>query len=214
MLETLDTIDWSSLEHAYGFASDVPCLLRDIICDCRERQDRAFYELHGNVVHQGTIYGATPHTIPFLVEILNEPSITDAYVKEGVAGLLAAIAAGRGYCTSVTDLQNKDYKNEIDRQYDITEKVRIESSKIFPMLIPFLENEDYSLREIIAEAIPFYPEHYALALPALERAESAETDEVVKELMCEALEFSRQNPAISSLDMLLKELKKEPGTQR
>ena len=82
------------------------------------------------------------------------------------------------------------------------------------MLIPFLENEDYSLREIIAEAIPFYPEHYALALPALERAESAETDEVVKELMCEALEFSRQNPAISSLDMLLKELKKEPGTQR
>lgn len=38
MLEGLDAIDWTSLEHAYGDASDVPDLLRDLA----EGQERAF----------------------------------------------------------------------------------------------------------------------------------------------------------------------------
>jgi hypothetical protein len=56
MLEGLGAIDWTSLEHAYGGASDVPDLLHDL-ADGRER---AFDALWGNAFHQGTRYAVSP----------------------------------------------------------------------------------------------------------------------------------------------------------
>ncbi len=36
MLETLDAIPWSTLHHAYGEASDVPGLMRDLASPKKE----------------------------------------------------------------------------------------------------------------------------------------------------------------------------------
>ncbi len=77
MLEGLDKIDWENLEHAYGSASDVPQLIRDLASDDADKRDQALYELYGNIFHQGTRYQATPYAIPFIFELIREPSIPD-----------------------------------------------------------------------------------------------------------------------------------------
>lgn len=82
MLERLDEVPWSTLTHAYGSAADVPDLLRALASADPDEREAALSELHGNVWHQGTVYPATPHVVPFLLELLAEPGL------EGRAGLL------------------------------------------------------------------------------------------------------------------------------
>lgn len=66
MLEGIDHIDWASLEHAYGDASDIPLLLRDLA----EGREHVTDALWASVFHQGTRYSASPAVVPFLVQIL------------------------------------------------------------------------------------------------------------------------------------------------
>jgi hypothetical protein len=66
----LDDVPWAQLHHAYGSAADVPKLIRALISpDAKTRSD-AWYELHGNLWHQGTIYEATGHVVPTLLGLL------------------------------------------------------------------------------------------------------------------------------------------------
>lgn len=73
MLEQLDDIDWSRLEHAYGAASDVPGMIRALADDDGDERAAAFHAAYGNIFHQGTRYSATPKAIPFLVELASQP---------------------------------------------------------------------------------------------------------------------------------------------
>ena len=84
VFETIDSVPWSQLHHAYGSASDVPDLLRALMCpgraaahlleaaakNSRNLREHVEWTLWGNVFHQGTIWQVTSHTVPFFVEIL------------------------------------------------------------------------------------------------------------------------------------------------
>lgn len=94
MLERLDEIDWGSLTHAYGEATDVPDLIRQLAAPDSETRQEAIYELYGNIWHQGTVYKATAFAVPFLVELLQQPSLPD---RHEVAGLLRDLAEGSSY---------------------------------------------------------------------------------------------------------------------
>jgi hypothetical protein len=69
MLHELDEIDWAKLGHAYGEAANVPDLLRQAASEDGARAEEALSELHGSVLHQGTVYSATVAAVPFLVEL-------------------------------------------------------------------------------------------------------------------------------------------------
>ncbi len=75
MFETLDTVDWSRFHHAYGPAADVPSLLRTLVlpeapsATGKTALGSAIHALWGNVYHQGTVWGVTPHVVPFLYEV-------------------------------------------------------------------------------------------------------------------------------------------------
>ncbi len=79
MLERLHNIDWSSLTHAYGSAADVPGLLRALAADDRQARKDAYWELYGNIFHQGTRYPASAPAVPFLLELLADPSTPDRH---------------------------------------------------------------------------------------------------------------------------------------
>jgi hypothetical protein len=89
MLDGLDAVPWSTLTHAYGSAADLPGILRAVASGEREAVDALF----GNIWHQGTVYEATAHAVPFLVELLGAP---DADVA-GLLALLRSIAQGHSY---------------------------------------------------------------------------------------------------------------------
>lgn len=75
MLESLDTVPWSTLSHAYGPAEDVPLLLRSLTGSDDEVRGKALHSLYGNIFHQGTRYQATPYAVPFLYELVSNPEI-------------------------------------------------------------------------------------------------------------------------------------------
>jgi tetratricopeptide (TPR) repeat protein len=79
MLERLQTVDWNALTHAYGAAADVPDLLRALADPDRQIRKDAYWELYGNIFHQGTRYPATAPAVPFLLELLGDPSTPDRH---------------------------------------------------------------------------------------------------------------------------------------
>jgi hypothetical protein len=92
MLDDLDDIDWSSLEHAYGPATDVPEHLRGLLAGSAQERGRALSGLYGGICHQGTRYEASAPAVPFLLELLEDPATPD---RAAIAGLVAAVAVGQ-----------------------------------------------------------------------------------------------------------------------
>jgi len=86
MLEALDGVPWAALHHAYGSAEDVPAILRAVASGDEDALDSLF----GNVWHQGTVYEATPHVVPFLLELLDAPGASTSTLLS----LLHAIGTG------------------------------------------------------------------------------------------------------------------------
>lgn len=79
MLEKLDTIPWSELQHAYGSAADVPNNIRGLASSDKEIRKKALWTLYGNIFHQGTRYNATPYAIPFLFELIENQNIEERH---------------------------------------------------------------------------------------------------------------------------------------
>jgi len=93
-LDELDEVPWSTLEHAYGSAADVPGLIRDLISADKSVRENAVYELHGNIWHQGTTYEATASAVPYLAGLVaNGPR----EMRVEILALLTEIADGNSY---------------------------------------------------------------------------------------------------------------------
>lgn len=93
-LEELDQVDWNALEHAYGPASDVPEIIRALAGRSKEVRDKALRELYGNIWHQGTVYDATAHAVPFLVGLVANQGVEE---RHEILVLLSHLAAGNSY---------------------------------------------------------------------------------------------------------------------
>ena len=94
MLEALDDVPWAALSHAYGSAEDVPDLIRSIASGDRERREAAWYELYGNLWHQGTVYEASSRAVPFFLEIAAQADTPDLHE---VIVYLACLARDSSY---------------------------------------------------------------------------------------------------------------------
>ncbi|GAA4953690.1 HEAT repeat domain-containing protein [Actinoplanes utahensis] len=89
MLERLDEVPWAELTHAYGSAADVPEQIRALGSPDPAVRKQAYHDSYGNIFHQGTRYQATAFAVPFLIELLADPSTPD---RAGLLDLLAALA--------------------------------------------------------------------------------------------------------------------------
>ncbi|KAJ7068530.1 hypothetical protein C8F01DRAFT_613514 [Mycena amicta] len=88
----LDDVDWTLLVHAYGPAIDVPVLLRRLATPNLSDEDLQgiIWTFYGNIYHQGTRYPATVATIPFLLSILDAPTMHA--VRAEIISLLVHLA--------------------------------------------------------------------------------------------------------------------------
>ncbi|MDT5033928.1 MAG: hypothetical protein QOC94_4099, partial [Actinoplanes sp.] len=85
---SLDAIDWSALRHAYGPATDVPALLRDLTR--RKRCHDAAGELDSALYHQGTaVPAAATAALPFLVQAASNRRVR---CRPAILELIAALA--------------------------------------------------------------------------------------------------------------------------
>lgn len=94
LFEGLESIPWAELHHAYGTAEDIPQILRDRASPNVETAQKAQDSLFANIWHQGTIYEATSHAIPFLIRLLQAQEV---HLRHHLIWLLQGIADGGGY---------------------------------------------------------------------------------------------------------------------
>lgn len=77
MLERLDEIAWGELQAAYGPADWVPEALRSLLDPDPEVRHGALSWIEGGTFHQQTADEATPHLVPFLIELVGDPATPD-----------------------------------------------------------------------------------------------------------------------------------------
>jgi HEAT repeat protein len=208
MLEGLDQIDWASLRHAYGQASDVPDLLRALLSSKTKVRHEAIYELFGTLYHQGTVYSASAAAVPFLYELLTAPNVRD---KSCLACLIASIADGAGYLEvhAVDDFgeptwrkilaqQGKTLEDELKHEAAEIQAVRQAVAAGLQHLRPYLRDSEPEVRYSVAVALGNYPEHAGWSLPAIEAALASEADHEVRQALAR------------SQARLLQALRKEP----
>jgi len=69
---SLDSLKWSELVHAYGSASDIPDLLRQLeampLFDDDEKEP--WFSIWSSLAHQGDVYSASFAAVPHIVRIL------------------------------------------------------------------------------------------------------------------------------------------------
>jgi len=101
ILEAIASVAWGEHEHAYGSASDVENQLIALVVGDGATRKSAWWNLWGNVHHQGTLYSATVPAVPilgdlsrwrafpdrvesllFLAEVANAPGVVVAHVGE------------------------------------------------------------------------------------------------------------------------------------
>lgn len=69
MLEP-DDPRWGELRHAYGFASDIPGLLRRLKSDSRSLgQNEPWFTLWSSLAHQGDVYSASFAAVPHVIRV-------------------------------------------------------------------------------------------------------------------------------------------------
>jgi hypothetical protein len=96
MLEGLDTASWDALHHAFGAAGNVPQMLRDVASNDAAIRNRAWEAVYTSLCHQGTVYEATAHAVPFLIDLARERQVPDRHY---ILACLSAFAQGHSAIT-------------------------------------------------------------------------------------------------------------------
>ena len=73
---SLDSPKWSDLKHAYGVASDIPELLRQLAdLPTSENENEPWFSLWSSLAHQGDVYSASFAAVPYIVQALKQNPI-------------------------------------------------------------------------------------------------------------------------------------------
>jgi hypothetical protein len=92
-LRDLDTVQWSTLTHAYGEARTTADEIRALTSDHEQTRSEALAALTNSICHQGSVYPASGAAVPFLVEIASMESLPADFRAE-VLMLVDWIAEG------------------------------------------------------------------------------------------------------------------------
>ncbi|WP_223991771.1 hypothetical protein [Arthrobacter sp. NicSoilB11] len=97
-LNELGQVDWSQVEHCYGKGVVPLGLEGDVsrsLAALRIDHSQAMHALYSNICHQGTVYQATAHAVPYIAAVAagNVPYVT----RTQLLALLGDISIGGSY---------------------------------------------------------------------------------------------------------------------
>jgi hypothetical protein len=91
ILEGLDRVDWSAVEHAYGPAVDTPRHLQALATGDAKARKAALAKLEETIHHQTETYPASAAAVPFLVALVLDREYPE---RTAVLQLVAGLAVG------------------------------------------------------------------------------------------------------------------------
>jgi hypothetical protein len=164
MFEQLDRIPWDRLHHAYGPATDVPDLLRQLRTAPRDLsgEQSPLWHLFGNIWHQGTVFEATAYAVPFLIELAAGQQVPD---RTGILHLLSAVATGRSYLDRHGHLLRKPEPDFAERKARELEWVEAAHAAVARGVAVFLAitREETEVRLAAAHVLALLPKHREIA---------------------------------------------------
>jgi hypothetical protein len=165
-LDSIDKVDWASVHHAFGIASDIPPLLQKLLSPQQEERQDAIETLDDLIHHQGTLYEAAVYVAPIFLEMLKYPEMPD---KENIVASFALLAEDKPPETYSANERPwaQSLKSIIEQNIDI--------------LYPYLQAKEPAVRWMIAYSIALFPQHRDVSLPFLEQAFNREEKKDVKD---------------------------------
>jgi hypothetical protein len=158
ILAGIDDIDWSSLTHAYGRATDSPGQLRAAF----DGDAEAIEELEISLYHQGgCVYSAAAEAMPFLIGLGCEPAFAH---RRLVLEILTSFASLLGEL------------NEPWRSRSEAESVRLSMGNALPRFIALLDDTDVLVRATVIDLLAAYSTGTGPIVDALRRRFAVETD--------------------------------------
>jgi hypothetical protein len=181
MLETLNSISWGELGHAYGEASEVPDLIRALASAKPEVYQGAIGRLWYTVIHQGTVYSSTAYIVPFFCELLEAPEVQN---KPELLHYLAAIARGASYRD--VHVREKERRETPEMQQEIAKElgwVQAASHAVsdgYATYLRLLSSPDEELRTSAAYTLCRCQSHKAEVVPVMKQRLSGERSPFVR----------------------------------
>ncbi|MBM7439379.1 hypothetical protein [Streptomyces sp. HB132] len=182
MFTGIDDVDWASMGHAYGDASDVPDLLRGLASSDAGEREIALDAMHGAVHHQGDVYDSTVACIPFLFELVGTVGLPG---RGEIVDLLRSVEGdGR-------DPEEMDFWSDDDDEYaawagmlaEAESQVRARSGA----LLELLDDADEELRRALPGALVQLHNEPETVLAALSLRLAGERDPNVLRALVAAL---------------------------
>lgn len=147
-LAGVDGIPWATLDHCYGASNDIPDLLRQTV----DGSDEALDRLDEYMIHQRTLYAATPYLVRFLARIAASGVLASQILP--VLGIAA-------------DFDGDEYEEKQDPS--IRGKTRAALAAEVPALVPLLADPDGDVRDTASWALPQSRAAGVLVSPLRER---------------------------------------------
>ena len=180
MLESLNAVPWSKLEHAYGEARDVPNLIRALASPEQKVYEDAISRLWSSVIHQGTVYSSTASVVPFFCELLEAPGVQN---KAELLDFLATIAHGASYCD--VHVREPERRDTPEMQQQIAEElswVQAASDAVsdgYATYLRLLQSTDPQLRAHAAHTLSCCRLHAAVVVPEMKQHLAVEASPLV-----------------------------------
>jgi hypothetical protein len=202
-LSGIDTVDWAALSHAHGPALDIPPLLRAMLSDDEDHREFACDLLHETVWHQGTIYQASSHIVPFLIQMLRVPELP---AKMEVLALLGSIASGGPGITADSDWARDSYaKRGHDFEAAVAEWALYAQQAYaavhngLSQYVRFYSDPDPMIRRCVTNLICLLPEYAAPdVLHILQTQLSEQTEPNIRaDLLSQGASFFTRNQLIN-----------------
>jgi hypothetical protein len=130
LIRAIESVNWSSMNHAYGPAIDVPDLLKALVSDefaseeikaSSELKKKTIFEsvnwtLYGNVFHQGSVWGVSATVVPFIATIAREKKV-DSKRRKFCVGYLHHLAMGYPHDSFPNQFDGIEMKKTVDALY-------------------------------------------------------------------------------------------------
>jgi hypothetical protein len=171
MFAGLDRVDWGSMRHAYGPATEVPSLLGGLVSEDPAVRESALDSLYGAVHHQGDVYDCTLALIPFLLEVAGTPGLPG---RGAVLELLASIGGADWEGTSGPD----DHVDHLPRMYFGSARRAVAAAS--GLLLGLLADTDPQVRRAVPKALLACRADAERVIGALRDRLPGETDPLVR----------------------------------
>ena len=199
MLEDLNAIDWQNLTHGYGRANNIPNLVRQMMSSVSEVRQRAIGTVFESIWKQEILYEATPVVIPFLIELLENPTI---HGKKQLLFFLADLAMRCAPDTPVLEEDDQDedpwqmddkYGQEwIQQQHTLCKNTYTRIAQGCKTYLNLLSNEDPEIRAFVPYFLDILEENTEEYISSVQLHLLEEKDPQVKTSILIYLDFQTE----------------------